>query len=67
MQADNAASLSVVRVLGMRPLGAGRIWCPARNREEHYLWFDLPREAAAAAATSEHSADPSLAGGCAGW
>ena len=45
VQADNAASLSVVRLLGMRPLGPGRIWCPARNREEGCLWFDRPRAA----------------------
>jgi ribosomal-protein-alanine N-acetyltransferase len=43
VQADNAASLAVVHLLGMRPLGPGRIWCPARNREEDCLWFDLPR------------------------
>lgn len=41
VQADNLASLAVVRQLGMRPLGPGRIWCPARNREEACLWFDL--------------------------
>lgn len=48
VQADNAASLAVVRQLGLRPLGPGRIWCPARNREEDCLWFDLPRGAEAA-------------------
>jgi ribosomal-protein-alanine N-acetyltransferase len=48
VQADNAASLAVVRILGMRPLGPGRIWCPARNQEEDCLWFDLARDAAGA-------------------
>lgn len=43
VQPDNAASLAVVERLGMRPLGAGRIWCPAREREETCLWFELPR------------------------
>lgn len=45
VQSDNEASLAVVRALGMRALGAGRIWCPARNREEGCLWFELPRSA----------------------
>lgn len=44
VQADNAASLAVVRLLGMDPIGEGRIWCPARGREESCLWFELPRE-----------------------
>lgn len=48
VQADNAASLSVVRLLGMAPLGEGRIWCPARGQEESCLWFELPRPATAA-------------------
>ena len=46
-QADNAASLAVVRLLGMAPLGEGRIWCPARGRDEPCLWFELPRGRAA--------------------
>lgn len=50
VQADNDASLAVVRTLGMRALGPGRIWCPARNREEGCLWFELPRSAVSAAA-----------------
>lgn len=45
VQADNAASLAVVRLLGMVPLGEGRIWCPARGREEACLWFEAPRPA----------------------
>lgn len=47
VQADNAASLAVVRLLGMEPLGEGRIWCPARGRDEPCLWFELPRDRAA--------------------
>ncbi|MBR0681893.1 GNAT family N-acetyltransferase [Roseomonas eburnea] len=51
VQGDNAASLSVVQLLGMRPLGEGRIWCPARGREESCLWFELPRPDTAALPT----------------
>jgi RimJ/RimL family protein N-acetyltransferase len=51
VQADNAASLAVVRLLGMVPMGEGRIWCPARGREEPCLWFERPREAALQRAT----------------
>ena len=43
---DNAASLAVVRLLGMAPLGEGRIWCPARGRDEACLWFVIDRQAA---------------------
>lgn len=43
VQSDNEASLAVVRHLGMSPLGAGRIWCPARGRDEPCLWFELTR------------------------
>ena len=46
VQADNAPSLAVVRLLGMTPMGEGRIWCPARGRDEPCLWFELPRERA---------------------
>jgi RimJ/RimL family protein N-acetyltransferase len=46
VQADNAASLAVVRLLGLAPLGEGRIWCPARGRDEPCLWFEIGREAA---------------------
>lgn len=46
VQADNAPSLAVVRLLGMTPRGEGRIWCPARGRDESCLWFELPREQA---------------------
>ena len=48
VQADNAPSLAVVRNLGMAPLGEGRIWCPARGRDEPCLWFELSREGAPA-------------------
>lgn len=47
VQADNGASLAVVRLLGMAPLGEGRIWCPARGRDEPCLWFELSRDRAA--------------------
>ena len=40
VQADNAASLAVVRLLGMQSIGPGRIWCAARGREEPCIWFD---------------------------
>jgi len=43
VQPDNAPSLAVVRLLGMAPLGEGRIWCPARGQEEACLWFEAPR------------------------
>ncbi len=43
VQADNAPSLAVVRLLGMAPMGEGRIWCPARGRDEPCLWFERPR------------------------
>lgn len=46
VQADNAASLAVVRLLGLAPLGEGRIWCPARGRDEACLWFEIDRAAA---------------------
>jgi len=46
VQGDNAPSLAVVRLLGMAPMGEGRIWCPARGRDEPCLWFELPREQA---------------------
>lgn len=45
VQADNAPSLAVVALLGMVPLGEGRIWCPARGREEPCLWFERARGA----------------------
>jgi RimJ/RimL family protein N-acetyltransferase len=46
VQTDNAPSLAVVRRLGMAPLGPGRIWCPARGREEPCLWFEIARPGA---------------------
>jgi RimJ/RimL family protein N-acetyltransferase len=49
VQADNAASLAVARLLGMAPLGEGRIWCPARGRDEPCLWFEVTRAQAAGA------------------
>lgn len=48
VQPDNEASLAVVRLLGMTPLGEGRIWCPARGQEESCLWFELKRPGGAA-------------------
>lgn len=48
VQADNGPSLSVARLLGMVPLGEGRIWCPARGQEEACLWFELARPGAEA-------------------
>ena len=50
VQEDNEASLAVVRLLGMAPLGEGRIWCPARGREEACLWFEIARPGAPVAA-----------------
>ena len=47
VQADNGASLAVVEMLGMTPLGPGRIWCPSRGREESCLWFEIARPDAA--------------------
>ncbi|MEO3473101.1 GNAT family N-acetyltransferase [Roseomonas sp. CAU 1739] len=44
VQADNAASLAVVRLLGMAPMGEGRIWCPSRGRDEPCQWFELRRD-----------------------
>lgn len=41
VQDDNDPSLSIVRLLGLRALGPGRIWCAARGREEGCLWFGL--------------------------
>lgn len=43
VQPENAASLAVTRLLGMVPLGPGRIWCPARGQEEACLWFEATR------------------------
>ncbi|MBR0668717.1 GNAT family N-acetyltransferase [Roseomonas hellenica] len=43
VQADNPASISVLRGLGMDALGAGRIWCPARGSEETCLWYEMER------------------------
>lgn len=56
VQADNEGSLAVVRLLGMTPLGEGRIWCPARGQEETCLWFELKRPAAVARATVQAGA-----------
>lgn len=52
VQGDNDASLGIVRLLGMSGLGPGRIWCPARGREEGCLWFELDRPAEMAKATA---------------
>ncbi|MDB5383393.1 MAG: hypothetical protein JWO26_3025 [Rhodospirillales bacterium] len=43
VQADNPASIGVLRGAGMHYLGAGRIWCSARRREEQCLWFEIDR------------------------
>lgn len=43
VQPDNDASRAVLRSLGMRPLGSGRIWCAARGREEECEWWSLLR------------------------
>ena len=45
VQADNAPSLAVVALLGMVPLGEGRIWCPARGRVEPCLRCERARGA----------------------
>ncbi|WP_198376324.1 GNAT family N-acetyltransferase [Neoroseomonas rubea] len=52
VQGDNGASLGIVRLLGMSSMGEGRIWCPARGREEACLWFELHRPAEMAKATA---------------
>jgi ribosomal-protein-alanine N-acetyltransferase len=57
VQPDNAPSLAVVRLLGMAPLGEGRIWCPARGREEACLWFETLRGEAAVAARPAAAGD----------
>lgn len=57
VQADNAPSLGVARLLGMESLGEGRIWCPARGREEPCLWFEIARPGAGPAdAATAHAA-----------
>lgn len=43
VQPDNPASMSVLRGLGMDTLGQGSIWCPAREREESCLWYEMER------------------------
>lgn len=43
VQADNPASISVLRGLGMDALGTGRIWCPSRDSEESCLWYEMER------------------------
>jgi [ribosomal protein S5]-alanine N-acetyltransferase len=59
VQGDNDASLGIVRLLGMSSLGEGRIWCPARGREEACLWFELDRPAEMAKTTAgEQRAHP---------
>ena len=58
VQDDNEASLAVVRLLGMAPMGEGRIWCPSRGREETCLWFELPRERAREALSADAGTAP---------
>lgn len=48
VQTDNLASRAVLRGLGMRPLGLGRIWCAARGREEQCEWWSVLRPIEAA-------------------
>jgi ribosomal-protein-alanine N-acetyltransferase len=43
VQCDNTASQSVLRALGMQPLGLGRIWCSARGRDETCEWWSIAR------------------------
>ena len=43
VQADNTASIAVLRAAGMRYLAPGQIWCSARSREETCLWFEMDR------------------------
>jgi ribosomal-protein-alanine N-acetyltransferase len=43
VQADNPASIAILEGLGMAPLGPGSIWCPAREREEACLWYEVAR------------------------
>lgn len=58
VQADNGPSLAVVRLLGMKPMGKGRIWCPARGREETCLWFERSRDRARLGETVDTNALP---------
>ncbi len=58
VQADNGPSLAVVRLLGMKPMGKGRIWCPARGREESCLWFERSRDRARLGETVDTNALP---------
>jgi ribosomal-protein-alanine N-acetyltransferase len=50
VQPDNGMSLSVLRGLGMRRLGAWRIWCEARGREEPCEYWEVVRPAGRAMA-----------------
>ena len=43
VQTDNPISRSVLRSLGMRLLGLGRIWCAARGRDETCEWWGVHR------------------------
>jgi len=40
----NAASLAVLRTLGMTPLGERTVWAPARQRDERVLYFAVRRD-----------------------
>lgn len=46
VQPDNLASRSVLRGMGMRAVGPGRIWCSARGREELCEWWAVARDEA---------------------
>lgn len=43
VQSDNPVSIAVLRSLGMHWLGPGRIWCPAREREEACEYWEVRR------------------------
>ncbi len=44
VQADNGASRSLLEHLGARWVGPGRIWCPARARDEPCLYYEMTRD-----------------------
>jgi [ribosomal protein S5]-alanine N-acetyltransferase len=55
-QPDNAASLAIMRRLGMRPIGERMVWAEARGREEVCAYFEITRaehEARRAGRTSQ--------------
>ena len=42
-QLENHASFSVLRRLGMKPIGQKTVWASARNREELCLYYEAER------------------------